>query len=229
MRKLASEMLGTCLLLSIVIGSGVMADRLSGGHTGLALLANTFATVAGLYALIEVFGPLSGAHFNPLVSMVMVWEGRLPKHYFLLYVIAHCAGSLCGTWLAHAMFELPLMQLSEKVRWGMGQWLAEIVATAGLVLVILRATPSRAPMMVASFIGSAYWFTASTSFANPVAVLGRTFSDSFAGISPTSALAFVVAQMLGACLGYVTHRALPPASQKELGGEKVDQDFPNRP
>jgi glycerol uptake facilitator-like aquaporin len=217
MRKLASEMLGTCLLLAIVIGSGIMAERLAGGQAAVALLANTLATVGGLYVLIEVFGPLSGAHFNPLVSAVMVWEGALPGRHWLAYAVAQCAGALGGAWLAHGMFELPLIQLSEKARWGTGLWLAEAVATAGLILVILRSAPGRASAMVAAFIGSAYWFTASTSFANPAAVLGRAFSDSFAGIAPSSGPGFVLAEMLGAFLGWALHRLLPQPNPMRSG------------
>lgn len=209
-RRLAGEALGTALLLSIVIGSGVMAERLAGGNTAIALLANTLATVAGLFVLIEVFGPISGAHFNPAVSAVMAHRGELPRALLPPYVAAQLAGAVLGAWLAHAMFDLPILQLSAKLRTGLGQWIAEAVATAGLVLVILRAPAGRASAMVAAYIGAAYWFTASTSFANPAAVFGRMMSDSFAGIAPGSAIGFVLAQVAGAATGAAIHRAFEP-------------------
>jgi len=202
LRKLASEAVGTMLLLAIVIGSGIMAEQLAGGNMALALLANTLATVGGLYVLIEVFGPISGAHFNPAVSAVMAWRGDLPRASFIAYVAAQLLGAVLGAWLAHLMFDLQVLQFSSKVRYGMGQWVAEAVATAGLLLVILRAPPGRAAPMVAAYIGAAYWFTASTSFANPAAVFGRLFSDSFAGIAPGSAGGFVVAHVWVLPLGW---------------------------
>ena len=210
-RRLFAEGLGTLGLLVIVIGSGIMAERLAGGNAALALLANTLATVGGLYVLIEVFGPISGAHFNPAVSAVMAWRGALPWALLLPYALVQLTGAVGGAWLAHAMFDLPILQWSATVRSGPSLWLAEAVATAGLLLVILRAAPSRVAAMVAAYIGAAYWFTASTSFANPAAAFGRMFSDSFAGISPTDVPAFVVAQLLGAALGAALHRALGKA------------------
>ena len=207
-RKLIAETLGTALLLTVVIGSGIMAERLTGGNAAIALLANTLATMAGLYILIEVFGPVSGGHFNPAVSAVMAWRGELPKPALLPYIAAQLLGAMLGAWLAQAMFELPILQLSTHVRSGAGQWLAEVVASAGLLLVILRAPAGRAAPMVACYIGAAYWFTASTSFANPAAAFGRMFSDSFAGIAPASVAAFVVAQFAGAGLGLGLHHAL---------------------
>jgi len=207
-RKLLAEVLGTALLLAVVIGSGVMAERLSGGNVALALLANTLATVGGLYVLIEVFGPISGAHFNPAVSAVMAWRGELPLLALLPYIAAQLLGAMLGAWLAHAMFDLSLLQFSSKLRTGTGQWVAEGVATFGLLLVILRAPGSRVAAMVAAYIGAAYWFTASTSFANPAAVFGRMFSDSFAGIAPASAPGFVAAELIGAALAVLADRAL---------------------
>ena len=209
-RKLGAEALGTALLLAVVIGSGIMAERLAGGNVAVALLANTLATVGGLYILIEVFGPISGAHFNPAVSAVMTWRGELPKSALLPYVAAQLLGAMLGAWLAHAMFDLAILQFSTKVRSGMGQWIAEAVATAGLLLVILRAPAGRAAAMVAAYIGAAYWFTASTSFANPAAAFGRMFSDSFAGIAPASAPGFMLAQLVGAALGLAIHNAFEP-------------------
>ncbi|WP_457445810.1 aquaporin [Roseateles sp. P5_E4] len=207
-RRLLAEALGTALLLAIVIGSGVMAERLSGGNVALALLANTLATVGGLYVLIEVFGPVSGAHFNPAVSAVMAWRGELPVAALLPYVAAQLTGAMLGAWLAHAMFDMSVLQFSTKLRAGTGQWIAEGVATFGLVLVILRAPGSRVAAMVAAYIGAAYWFTASTSFANPAAVFGRMFSDSFAGIAPASAPGFVVAELVGAVMAVAVNRVL---------------------
>lgn len=209
-RKLLAEALGTLLLLCIVIGSGVMAERLSGGNTGLALLANTLATVFGLYVLIELFGPLSGAHFNPAVSLVMAARGALPRRLLLPYVAAQLLGAVLGAWLAHAMFELPLLQFSAHVRGGAGPWIAEAVATAGLLLVILRGPAEKLPALVACYIGAAYWFTSSTSFANPAAAFGRMWSDSFAGIAPASVPGFVLAQLLGAGLGWALSHGLAP-------------------
>jgi len=194
----------------VVIGSGIMAERLSGGNVALALLANTLATVGGLYVLIEIFGPVSGAHFNPAVSLVMRLRGTLPRSLLVPYVLAQLLGALLGAWLANAMFDLSLVQFSTKIRGGPGQWLGEVVATAGLLLVILRAPASRVAPIVACYIGAAYWFTASTSFANPAAAFGRMFSDSFAGIAPRSVTGFVIAQILGAGLGMLLDRALGP-------------------
>jgi len=207
-RQFFAELLGTALLLAVVIGSGVMAERLSGGNVALALLANTLATVCGLYILIEVFGPVSGAHFNPAVSAVMAWRGELPKAALVPYVAAQLIGAMLGAWLAHAMFDMSILQFSTKVRSGTGQWVAETVATFGLLLVILRAPSSRVAAMVAAYIGAAYWFTASTSFANPAAVFGRMFSDSFAGIAPSSAPGFVIAELMGAALAVGVHQLL---------------------
>jgi glycerol uptake facilitator-like aquaporin len=206
-RKLAGETCGTALLLATVIGSGIMAERLAGGNAAVALLANTLATVAALYVLIELLGPISGAHFNPVVSAVMAWRGELAKAELVPYVVAQLVGAVLGACLAHAMFDLPIVQLSTRLRTGTGQWVAEAVATAGLMLVILRAPTGRAAAMVAAWIGAAYWFTASTSFANPAATVGRMFSDSFAGIAPQSVIGFVLAQFVGAVLGTAIHGA----------------------
>lgn len=206
--RLLAEGLGTLALLAVVIGSGVMAERLAGGNVALALLANTLATVAGLWVLIELLGPVSGAHFNPAVSAVMAWRGELPWALLLPYMAVQLAGAACGACLVHAMFEMPVLQWSAKLREGPAQWLAEGVATAGLLLTILRAPPSRVAGLVAAWIGAAYWFTASTSFANPAAAFGRMFSDSFAGIAPASVPGFVLAQFAGAAVGLLLHRAL---------------------
>ncbi|MGR4870995.1 aquaporin [Variovorax sp. LARHSF232] len=207
-RKLLAETLGTALLLAVVIGSGIMGERLAGGNVAIALLANTLATVGGLYILIEVFGPVSGAHFNPAVSLAMAIRGELPRSLLPSYVLAQLLGAMLGAWLAHAMFDLAILQFSGKTRTGTGQWIAEAVATFGLLLVILRAPPGRVAAMVAAYIGAAYWFTASTSFANPAAAFGRMFSDSFAGIAPSSVPGFVLAQLLGAALALLANRLL---------------------
>ncbi len=219
-QRLLGEALGTALLLAIVIGSGIMAERLSGGNVAVALLANTLATVFGLFILIEVFGPVSGAHFNPAVSLVMSLRGELPWALLGAYVVAQLGGAACRAWLAHAMFDLPILQWSTKLRTGHGQWVAEAVATAGLLLVILRAPAAKVSAMVAAYIGAAYWFTASTSFANPAAAFGRMFSDSFAGIAPASAPGFVIAQVSGALIGLGLHQllgAMPAASSATAG------------
>ena len=207
-RQLIAEGLGTALLLAVVIGSGIMAERLSGGNLAIALLSNALATVGGLYVLIEVFGPVSGAHFNPAVSAVMALRGELAKTALVPYIAAQLVGAMLGAWLAHAMFDMAILQFSTHVRSGIGQWIAEAIATAGLLLVILRAPPGRAAAMVACYIGAAYWFTASTSFANPAAAFGRMFSESFAGIAPTSVPGFVAAQLVGALIGLGAHHAL---------------------
>ena len=205
-QRCAAELIGTALLVAIVIGSGIMGERLGAGNAAVALLANTLATVAGLFVLIEVFAPVSGAHFNPAVSAVMAWRGALPRRELPLYVAAQLAGAVAGAWLAQAMFELPFPQWSGRLRGGTGEWLAEVVATAGLVFVILRAPAARVSMLVAAWIGAGYWFTASTSFANPAVTLGRLWSDSFAGIAPASAPGFMLAQCAGAAVGGCLHR-----------------------
>ena len=222
-QQLFAEFLGTAALLCAVIGSGIMAERLSGGNNAVALLANTLATVFALYVLIETLGPVSGANFNPLVTLVL-WSKEATKHdrqawQALFFIVFQLLGSVAGAWVAHLMFDVPVFQFSSKLRGGFdaagqftgwGQWLAEGVATAGLIFVILRSPPGKASALVACYIGAAYWFTASTSFANPAAVLGRMMSDSFAGIAPASAPGFVVAQSLGAIVGVLSARWLEP-------------------
>jgi len=207
-RQYLAELIGTAALLCAVIGSGIMAENLSDGNIAVALIANTLATVFALYVLIETLGPLSGAHFNPAVSLVMAYRKDLPRELLIGYVIAQLMGAALGAWLAHAMFDMDIFQWSDKVRTGEGQWLAEAVATAGLLFVILRSPAGKASGMVASYIGAAYWFTASTSFANPAAVFGRMMSDSFAGISPFDAPAFIAAELVGACVGLLINTVL---------------------
>lgn len=219
-QRLLAEGLGTAALVCTVIGSGIMAERLAQGNVAVALLANTLATVFALFVLIETLGPISGAHFNPVVTGVMAATGRLggrrPAALALAYMAAQLAGAVFGAWLANAMFELPVLQTSTRLRGGTGQWLAEAVATAGLLWVIWRSgdgrVQARASTLVACYIGAAYWFTASTSFANPAATVGRMFSDSFAGIAPASAPAFVLAQLLGGITGLWLAQRLQPAA-----------------
>jgi glycerol uptake facilitator-like aquaporin len=213
-RRVAAEFAGTAALLCAVIGSGIMAERLSGGNAGIALLANTLATVFALFVLIEVFGPISGAHFNPVVTAVLALRAapaNALRRDAALYMFAQLLGGVTGAWLAHAMFDMNVLQASSKLREGQGQWLAEAVATAGLILVILRAPAGKGSALVACYIGAAYWFTASTSFANPAAVLGRMLSDSFAGIAPSSAPGFVLAQCIGGSAGALLARWIEAA------------------
>lgn len=203
--RLVAEFLGSAILLCIVVGSGIMAERLSAGNAAVALLGNTFATVFGLVLLIELFGPISGAHFNPVVSALFAFRKSLPLSQAMAYIAAQCVGAVIGVWLAHLMFDLSVLQFSTKVRTGGGQWLGEVIATFGLLLLVLRAPAARASVLIACWIGAAYWFTSSTSFANPVAVLGRSLSNTFAGIAPENGLAFVVAQFLGGFLALWVH------------------------
>ncbi len=216
--QLLAEFVGTAALLCAVIGSGIMAQRLSAGNDGVALLANTLATVFALFVLIETLGPISGAHFNPLVTLTM-WSKRQlapvnSASAAMLFVASQLIGALAGAALANAMYELPLLHPSMHLRDGWGLWVAEAVATAGLLLTILLAPSGKAPALVAAYIGAAYWFTASTSFANPAAVLGRMFSDTFAGIAPASAVGFVLAQGTGAVVGVLLAQALSSRSAK---------------
>jgi glycerol uptake facilitator-like aquaporin len=199
-RRLSAEALGTAMLLAIVIGSGIMGERLSGGNVAVALLGNTLATGAGLVVLITVFGPLSGAHFNPVVTLVFALRREIDARTAAAYVIVQAAGAVAGVWAAHAMFAEPILQLSAKLRDGPSQAFSEAVATFGLVAAILGAVrfrPDATAAIVGLYITSAYWFTASTSFANPAVTLARSLSDSFAGIAPSSAPAFIAAQLAG--------------------------------
>lgn len=212
-RRYCAELVGTAALLCAVIGSGIMAEQLANGNTAVALLANTLATVFALFVLIETIGPISGAHFNPVVSMVMAYRKDLARHHLMGYVAAQLIGAALGAWVAHAMFDLEILQWSTKARTGPAQWFAEAVATGGLLFVILRSPEGRASSMVACYIGAAYWFTASTSFANPAAAFGRMFSNTFAGIAPFDVPAFVVAQILGGALGLALHQAFVHSDQ----------------
>lgn len=213
-KRYFAELMGTAALLCAVIGSGIMAERLAGGNVAVALLANTLATVFALYVLIETLGPISGAHFNPVVSAVLAFRKDLARHHLMGYVIAQLIGAALGAWVAHAMFELEILQWSSKARTGWAQWLAEAVATGGLLFVILRSPEGKASSIVACYIGAAYWFTASTSFANPAAAFGRMFSNTFAGISPSDVPSFVIAQILGGFLGLALHWSLQSEHQR---------------
>ena len=208
-QRAAAEALGTAFLLATVIGSGIMAERLSGGNEALALLCNTLPTGAILTVLILIFGPVSGAHFNPAVSLAFALRGELSWRTAFVYLAVQVAGAVIGVWAAHAMFELPIWQVSTHVRSGPGQWLAEAVAAFGLLLTIFGCV-ARAPGAVAYAVGlyitAAYWFTASTSFANPAVTLARALSDTFAGIAPAGVIAFILAQLAGAGLATIVAR-----------------------
>jgi glycerol uptake facilitator-like aquaporin len=210
-QRLGAEGLGTGFLLATVIGSGIMAERLAGGNQAIALLCNTLPTGAILVVLITIFGPASGAHFNPAVSLVFVLRREISWADFIAYTAAQITGGILGALLAHAMFEVPIFQISATARTGHGQWLAEMIAAFGLILTILGCLARNAaavPMAVGLYITAAYWFTASTSFANPAVTIARSFSNTFAGIAPTDVPAFIVAQIIGAILGLLTARRL---------------------
>lgn len=211
LRRLGAELLGTAFLLATVVGSGIMADRLSGGSVGLALLANAVATGAMLFVLIVMFGTVSGAHFNPAVTLAMRLRAEMTTSTALAYVGAQIVGGIAGVWIAHMMFAEPVLMLGETARSGAGQWLAEAVATFGLVLTIL-AVRHRSLETVAAAVGlyitAAYWFTASTSFANPAVTMARGLSASFSGIAPGDVPAFIGAQLLGAALAVLAFHLL---------------------
>jgi|ERR1044071_2664310 glycerol uptake facilitator-like aquaporin len=205
-RKAVAEGIGTALLLAIVVGSGIMGERLAAGNAAVALLANSIATGAGLYVLIVIFGPVSGAHFNPVVSAVSLCQSHFPARHCAAYILAQIIGAFAGVIAAHAMFGLPIIQISAHVRPTLGEGLGEILATFGLVLVITLTSkfrPETIPAAVAAFITSAYWFTSSTSFANPAVTLARAMTDTFAGISPTSVSLFIGSQIGGGAIGTV--------------------------
>lgn len=210
-RAVAAETIGSFLLFATVVGSGIMAERLAGGNVAVALLGNTVATGAMLFVLITMLGPISGAHFNPAVSLVFRARGELATTPLLAYLAAQLVGGIAGVWSAHLMFDLPVLQLSTKARTGVGQWAGEAIATFGLVLTIvgtLRARRDWVPPSVALYIVAAYWFTSSTSFANPAVTIARSMSESFAGIAPASVPAFVAAQLAGAFAAYHVARLL---------------------
>ena len=199
-RRLTAEALGTALLLAIVVGSGIMGERLAGGNAAIALLGNTLATGAGLVVLITIFGPISGAHFNPAVTAIFAARGEISWRLALGYVAVQVTAAILGVWAAHLMFGEPVLQVSHKARDGLGQGFAEAVATFGLVGTILgslRFKPDATPILVGLYITAAYWFTASTSFANPAVTIARSLSDTFAGIAPHSVVVFIAGQVVG--------------------------------
>jgi glycerol uptake facilitator-like aquaporin len=210
-QRLCAEALGSFLLFATVIGSGIMAESLAGGNLAVALLGNTVATAAMLYVLITMLGPISGAHFNPAVSLVMRLRGEIGSAELAAFVAAQVAAGVVGAWAAHAMFGFSIIQFSEHLRDGPGQWLGEFIATFGLIMTILltlRHRPASVAASVALYIAAAYWFTSSTSFANPAITLARSLSDTFAGIAPSSVPGFVLAQFAGALVAHFAARAL---------------------
>jgi glycerol uptake facilitator-like aquaporin len=210
-RAIIAEALGSFFLFATVVGSGIMAEQLSGGNVAVALLGNTLATGAMLFILITMLGPISGAHFNPAVSLVFRLRGEIGTGLAIAYVIVQLAGGIAGVWAAHLMFDLPILQFSEKARTGVGQWSGEFIATFGLLLTILGTIQARkewVPASVALYITAAYWFTSSTSFANPAITVARSLSNSFAGIAPTDVAGFVIAQLAGALAAFVVARYL---------------------
>jgi glycerol uptake facilitator-like aquaporin len=223
-RRLAAEALGTALLLAVVVGSGIMGERLAGGNEALALLGNTLATGAALVVLIVVFGPISGAHFNPAVTLTFTLRREMPWRVAMAYVAVQIAGAVLGVFAAHAMFAEPILQVSTKLRGGTAQAFSEFVATFGLILAILatlRFRPAFTPMAVGLYITAAYWFTASTSFANPAVTVARSLSDTFAGVAPASVPGFLLGQLAGALVGWTIVSWLlgPPAAADGARGQ----------
>lgn len=210
-RALAAEFFGTAFLLVTVVGSGIMAEQLAGGNVAIALLGNTIPTGAILYVLITIFGPVSGAHFNPAVTLVFLLKRENSERRATAFIAVQCVAGVLGVWVAHAMFDIDIVQFSQKARTGSPQWFAEFIATFGLLLTILgsvRFRPDSVAMAVGLYITAAYWFTASTSFANPAVTLARSFSNTFAGIAPGHVLAFVLAQLSGALCAWAVSRWL---------------------
>jgi glycerol uptake facilitator-like aquaporin len=229
-RRIVAEGLGTAMLLAVVVGSGIMAERLAGGNIAIALLANTIATGAGLVALILMFGTISGAHFNPAVTLSEAWQRNLPGREVLPYIAVQVAGAFAGVAAAHGMFGEPLFFASEHVRTGPAQWWSECVATFGLIAVIIgcsRSRPAITPFAVAAYVTAAYWFTASTSFANPAVTLARAATNTFAGIRPADAPGFIMAQLVGATAASVLFCWLYPAppANATVAGTVAPGDF----
>lgn len=215
-RRLFSEWLGTALLVAVVVGSGIMGETMAGGNAAIALLGNTLATGAALVVLILIFGPISGAHFNPVVSLSFALQGKLPWPEFLAYIIVQIMGGVAGAMLAHTMFSLPLIEVSTHARTGIAVWTGEIVASFGLLATILgclRNRPEAIPYAVGLFITSGYWFTSSTSFANPAVTIARLLTDTFSGIRPEDVSGFIAAQIIGALLATIVFKWLlnPPS------------------
>lgn len=210
-QRLVSEFLGTAFLLMVVVGSGIMGENLAGGNAAIALLANSLATGAGLFVLITCLGPISGAHFNPVVSLVEFYWGRLEKKILFFYIASQITGAILGVWLTHAMFHQPILQLSIKNRAEPHLWLSEVVATFGLIATIALAGRKRieaAPMSIALYITAAYWFTSSTSFANPAVTIARSLTNTFCGIEPYGVLPFIFAQLIGAAMVFYLLKSL---------------------
>jgi glycerol uptake facilitator-like aquaporin len=231
-KEIVSEAIGTALLLATVVGSGIMGERLAGGNVAIALLANTLATGAVLVALILAFGPISGAHFNPVVSFCDAWMGGLPWRKLAPYIVAQISGAFLGTAAANLMFDLPVFSASRHARTGPSQWFSEFVATFGLLAVIWGCSRRRSaavPFAVGAYITAAYWFTASTSFANPAVTLARSASDTFASIRCMDVPGFVLAQFLGACAATALFRWLVPGLPRAAADVIVPHDNPNNP
>jgi len=221
-----AECLGSAALLAIVVGSGIMGERLAAGNAALALLANSIATGAGLFVLISTLSPISGAHFNPAVTALFWWRGDLDARCALTHIVAQIAGAIAGVWLAHAMFDLPLLQASAKLRSGSGQWISEAVATSGLLATILlgqRANAKAVPALVACYITAAYWFTASTSFANPAVTVARSLTATFAGIRPADVAGFIAAQVAATVLVALASRTLHPADTRTVKVHAIER------
>jgi len=224
-KKLFAEFIGTASLLATVVGSGIMGVALSRGNDGIALLANAAATAGILYVLIALLGPISGAHFNPLVTLAMRWRRELDTRETLAYIAVQIVAAIAGVMLAHAMFALPLIEPGTHVRTGVAQWLSEAVASFGLLLTILLARehrPASVPALVASYIFAAYWFTASTSFANPAVTLARALTQTFAGIRPGDVAAFIAAQLLGAAIALLAYSALSSSSSSTFSSARPE-------
>jgi glycerol uptake facilitator-like aquaporin len=233
-RRLVAEGLGTVMLLAVVVGSGIMAERLAGGNVAIALLANALATGAGLVALILMFGTISGAHFNPVVTLSEAWQGNLPAAETAPYIVVQVVGAFAGVAAAHLMFGEPVFFASEHARTGMAQWWSEFVATFGLLAVIIscsRSRPAVTPFAVAAYITAAYWFTSSTSFANPAVTLARAATNTFAGIRPADAPGFIIAQLLGAAAATLLFCWLYPAAPPDatVAGTVAPGDFAQPP
>jgi glycerol uptake facilitator-like aquaporin len=222
-KRTVSEALGTALLLAAVVGSGVMGERLAAGNPAVTLLSNSVATGAALVALIHTFGPVSGAHFNPVVTVTMAWRRQFPWREVAWYVLAQILGALVGVWITHSIFDLPVFMTSHRIRTGLAQWGSESVATFGLLAVIFgcaKARPAGLPFAVAGYITAAYWFTSSTSFANPAVTIARSLTDTFSGIRPQDVPGFVGGQMVGAALATAIFGWLAPSTKNEASGEE---------
>lgn len=213
-RRALADGLGTALLLAVVVGSGIMGERLSGGNDGLALLANSLATGFALVALIFAFGPRSGAHFNPVVTAALALRKEFPVREVWAYLAAQFAGALLGVLAAHAMFDAPLIQFGDKERFGLAQWWSEIVATFGLIFVVLSCDRKSAPFAIGAYVAAAYWFTASTSFANPAVTLARGFTATFSGIRPEDVAGFIAAQLIGTALALWADKVFTAAQNR---------------